>query len=402
MHETVHESPRNKVWAEFLFSRVIVLMISRARHGDTEAYFEAVARSFAAGTPYGEDGFGYPALAFFFVALPWLLGARTLQLYVPFYRAQCFAVDAALFYLLSRRLSYPALLAYIIATAILGDLLYHRLDLLLGGLLVAALVLEERGSTRLGSITLGAAAAFKVIPLLLVPAWLGWRCRRSLAEALGAALFLGLGLALPMGLGCFLWGADALFFLREHGERGIQLESTWASLGFLLTELGHPGETYFAAGSHNLSTPFEGAFTKTSHLLGAAAGLWGGVLAARLSRAGAPLVLPAGATLGAAMAASKVFSPQFFLFFLPLLLWSRDKVRRSIRPLLLALAVACCALTAWVYPHHEAELVALSPVATLPLAARNALFLVIAGLLQVEAWRAGGGQAHLARAEETP
>ena len=55
----------------------------------------------------------------------------------------------------------------------------------------------------------------------------------------------------------------------------------------------------------------------------------------------------------------------------------------------MALAVACSALTTWVYPYHEKELVALSATATIPLIARNLLFACLVALLQIEAWQAG-------------
>jgi hypothetical protein len=149
------------------------------------------------------------------------------------------------------------------------------------------------------------------------------------------------------------------------------------------------GTTYFAAGSFNLSTPLEGLFTTLSHIGALAASLWGGVLALRVARRGAPPILALTSTLGALILLSKVFSPQYLLFFLPLLAWSFESMTPGVRHSAMALSVGTCLLTTWVYPYHEKELVALSGIATLPLMARNAVFFALVALLQVHAWRCG-------------
>ena len=379
-----------QLWAEFLFSRVLVFVVSRTDYGDMQSYLEGVSRWATKGTPYGEDGFGYPALAILFVSIPWLFGATRFELYVPFYRAQCFLADALLFHLLSRRCSRPVILAYIVSTAVLGNLLYHRLDIVLGLLLVTALALEARGSLRLASFTLGASIAFKVIPVFLLPAWLLWARRRSLRAALGALACVLLGAGSPMALAYAFWGREAIFFLGTHAVRGVQIESIWASIEIPLMELGLlSGKTYFGAGSFNLSTPLEGVLITASHMGVLAAALWGGVLAHRLARRGGPFILALASTLGALILLSKVFSPQYLLFFLPVAAWSFDSMTPARRRLAMGFTVAICALTTWVYPYHGKELVALSAVATVPLIARNALFALLVLLLELEAWRAG-------------
>ncbi len=387
MEKQIPDFRPGRLWAEFLFSRVLVFMLSRSNYGDIPGYLESVSRSIAKGTPYGEGGFGYPVLAFLFVATPCLFGLTKFDPYYPFFRAQCFAVDVLLFHLLSRRCTRETLLVYIVCTTLLANLLYQRLDIVLGCFLILTLTLETRGSWKLASLTLGASIAFKIIPLLLVPAWLGWRLRRSFREVLVALAFVALGTGIPMGVAYFLWGKEAIFFMSAHAERGIQVESTWASLEIAWMEFGLRGKTYWSAGSYNLSTPLEGAFTIASHFAGAAAALLGGLIAVRLARRGGPFVLAISSTLGAMILASKVFSPQYLLFFIPMAAWSLDTMRGGLRRLAVVLTIGCCGLTTWVYPYHEKELVALSAVATVPLILRNALFALLVVLLQVHAWR---------------
>jgi hypothetical protein len=395
------DDPRTRsLWAEFFLSRVLVFVVSRENYGDMHAYFDGVLRLVSKGSPYGADGFGYPALAFLFVSIPWILGGKTFQLYYPLYRAQCFVIDVVVFLLLSRRCTRSSLLVYIVCTTLLGNLLYHRLDILLGCLLFLALLLEARGQWKLAALTLGASIAFKIIPLLLVPAWLASAMRRSLKEAFGALGFVALGAAGPMAVACSLWGGDALFFLSGHAERGVQIESTWASVEIALMPFGLEGKTYMGSGSFNLSTPLEPLFTRLAQVVAAAAGLWGAVVASRLALRRGPLVLAAASTLGACMLAGHVFSPQFLLFFLPMLMWASDSMGPTLRRVTMGLAFGCCALTTWVYPYHERDLVALMPVATVPLVARNVTFAFLVVLLQVHAWQMGRPQNRAAVNEE--
>jgi uncharacterized membrane protein len=87
-----------------------------------------------------------------------------------------------LFSLLRRRCSRQSLLVYIAATTLLPHLIYQRLDIMLGCLLVMVCILEVRGFPKLAGFTLGAAIAFKVVPVLLVPAWAAWTIRRGCAS----------------------------------------------------------------------------------------------------------------------------------------------------------------------------------------------------------------------------
>lgn len=380
------------LWAEFLVSRVLILVVTRAAHGDVPAYFDGMSRIVSRGSPYGEGGFGYPVLAALFVSIPAVFGITKIELYRPFYRAQCFAVDVLLFYLLARRCSRSALLVYLLCTTLLGSILYDRLDIVLGCLLFVALLLERGERSALGSLALGASVAFKVIPVVLLPVWLASAVCRSWRSAVGAAILVALGVAAPFGAGYFLWGEDALLFMRAHAARGVEVESTWATLqiGAALSGSGAPQETYLASGSYNLKTPHESVFVTISHGLVALAALWGAVLSIRLSRRGRPIIPAWNATLGACILSSKVFSPQFLLFFLPTLVWSLGSMSRGVRRATVALACAACALTTWVYPYHEGDLVALRAVATVPLIARNVCFFALVLVLQLDAWRAGG------------
>jgi hypothetical protein len=98
--------------------------------------------------------------------------------------------------------------------------------------------------------------------------------------------------------------------------------------------------------------------------------------------------------------ASKVFSPQYLLFFFPVLALSLGSLSTTLRHMVMALTVAISLLTTWVYPYHEKELGELLGVATIPLIARNALFSLLVLLLQIEAWRRGRPEPQVIRVPE--
>jgi len=114
---------------------------------------------------------------------------------------------------------------------VLGGLLYTRYDLLPTALAAGSLALVLRGRERAAGVALGAAIAAKLYPLLLVPL-LGafvWRSRgRAAAVRGGIALALTVAVAfLPFVLVAPGGVRDSL---REQGARGLQAESTPASL----------------------------------------------------------------------------------------------------------------------------------------------------------------------------
>jgi hypothetical protein len=92
------------------------------------------------------------------------------------------------------------------------------------------------------------------------------------------------------------------------------------------------------------------------------------------------------AVLTAAMALSKVLSPQYFLFLLPVLLalpTPRDKVASIANWLLIATIYI---LTGLIFPWWYEDLVALKPAAEFMLILRNELLLGLAVSLGWRAW----------------
>ncbi len=324
--------------------------------------------------PEGTTLVEYPPLALAFVAAvnvglpsstdpedPALLAA-----YAGRYRALAFAADLAVLAMLgllvgragALRAAAPGwrwadawrLAVYGAGGVAIYYILYDRLDVFEGALLLASLLALIRGWWVAALLVLAVAIDFKVYPAVLAPLWLvaslpaaalaDWRHRARPLAGLLARRMLLLGGAVVALLLPFLavQGPDALQFVTFNAQRGIQLESVSASLLMLLQVVGQPLQTVARYGAYEVVSPLSPALTFASIpltlLAGAVVGalfLRGAVTVAgaaeppaapdeRLVATIAPdlLVLAAVAMLLAVLVMAKVLSPQYFLWLLPL------------------------------------------------------------------------------------
>ena len=166
-----------------------------------------------------------------------------------------FAVDLAilaLVYFLARRL-YPdesqrvrvaRLGLYVAATTAGGLILFDRQDLAVGLFAVGALAAVLRGWSVAAYAILTVGAAYKLVPVLLLPVFVlafaamrsapGATPRRFLLAMVKESLVAGVVLAMYPLLSYWLWGERSFVFLTFHSARGLQLEAPATWLVFLL------------------------------------------------------------------------------------------------------------------------------------------------------------------------
>jgi hypothetical protein len=226
----------------------------------------------------------------------------------------------------------------------------------------------------LGYASLGFGAAAKFVPALAtVPLALA---RRGAAR--GYAVFFGI-LALFFAPALLLGGGGFLQGLAYHANRGLQAESLAASI---LIKLGRVNEFVIAYGAvevrgrgaelaGSLSLPLTGVLLLvTAFLL-----VWG-YSSGRSGLGTFPRY--AAALILAFMLGSKVLSPQYVIWLLPLVPLGAGGVAGI---LVSALFLAVCWTTTQVYPIHYADLLELRSPGPDLLLARNLLLLTLWGLL---------------------
>lgn len=249
---------------------------------------------------------------------------------------QLFAVDVLLLVLVhaaarrlypddSRGLGAARLGLYVAASAIFVPVWFDRLDTVVGVFVVGAVLAFAKDRRILAYSLLVAGAGFKLVPLLLLPVWVMAAASRESQEGRGflmrtvreaalAGTILTAGITLVALVG---GGWSAFRFLEPHAARGIQPESSYT----LPIVLADPGtRVIFSHGGFHLSgsladraVPFTSAALALL-LLASYAVAW------RASRIGSPAQLPMAAmlTLIAFLLGSKVGSPQYAIWLMPL------------------------------------------------------------------------------------
>jgi hypothetical protein len=225
--------------------------------------------------------------------------------------------------------------------------------------------------------SLGVGAAAKLVPALVAaPLALLHRERRALV--VGGAVFAGT-LALFLVPALVVGREGFLQSFEYHADRGIQIESVVASV---LMRLGYIERVLFQFGAHEVwgyGTAFWGSMSLP--VTGALLILTGAVaLRERLNGHFGAAQLPryAAAFLLAFMIGSKVLSPQYMIWLLPLIpLAARGLWGLAIS----AIFLAACWTTTQVFPFHYEELYRGEAPAINVLLGRNILLVVLWGLM---------------------
>lgn len=285
-------------------------------------YGEAVAHG---GVPYRDFFFEYPPGALALIVPPAAAGGA----YVLAFKLAAAGLGAlavacvalTLTWLERPALQVSAATAFAALTpAALGQITVTRYDLLpavLTGLAVAGLV---SGRSRLGFAALGFAAAAKLYPLVLIPLAfvhvgrrLGWR---EAAASLGTAVAVFSAIVLPF---VALGPGGVRFSLSFQTSRPLHVESIGGALVLAAHHLGAYSATVVSSfNSQNLTGSFPDAVGLALVVAQALAvlGVW--LLFARSSGGSEELVVASAAGVAAVLAFSKLFSPQFVLWLLPL------------------------------------------------------------------------------------
>ena len=365
--------------------------------GDCGTYFRQGSAWWAGQVPYRDFPVEYPPAAVTVFAALAAVGSHSG--FRALFVLLMLAFDAACFALLLRQPARAGTWAYIAATALLFPVLYVRYDLLpaaatLGACLLLAPIAQppeeedlqsEPGSEALsrrrsaaGGGLLGLGVAWKLYPLLLVPflflsAFRGRRPLRVLLPA-GAAALAVVAVSFVPVLASGAGGA-VFSFLRYQGERGLQIESSYASLLLVVQSFVPLGLHHqFSHQAHDLAGPLASAIAPATRWLQLAAVLLASWVA---SRRRLPLARAAAAVVAAALTTANVFSPQFLIWLVPLTALALPSLDEGDRltPFLL---VAAAALTALIFPALYPRLLQGRVEAALPLLVRNGLLVVLA------------------------
>jgi hypothetical protein len=314
--------------------------IAEEQHGNYDDHLAGLRRLAAehpgVKLPYRDLKIGFPPLAVAMILLPRLCSSS-----LPAYRAAfgalatlCYLLSWWLGYLLARRMNSGLTLGDVARRAIwvtlaLGSIYTRRLDALPSLLALGALYTLATRRTLVAALLIIAGTLAKLFPILFVPVWLalllGWGApaRRRLYVLVGGlggvAVAGAVALLLTVGAAVAPLAAQLTLF----GQRPFQIEST---VGSLLLALRGGSGVVASYGSYNVGAPvwlsasWELVMLAAVAAIAFAAFLWArrhrGLDAAAETRA---LAYFSAATLVAILATSKVLSPQYLVWGVPLL-----------------------------------------------------------------------------------
>jgi hypothetical protein len=441
------------VWSAFLVSRILFLYVQlvvlpTSCDCDVRIYAR-YAKAFDLASDRGASLYDYcrpeyPHLALVFMAQPRQLmidddpdpisDPDGFELYRGLFRVEMALFDllafAILFWVVKRWFAHESawrrtkrLLMFVAGGLLLPTLLYSRLDLALGALVLLSLALLVSGRHYVWSFALLAVAInFKLVPVVLIPVWVvaslppaligSSRVRGGLVRLLavcGRRAAVAGALTVALAVPAYLSSAGrSLDFLAYHKERGLEIGSCYSSALLLLKPFRWPEHFGFGFGSLNIDGLGAPLLVQSAPLVTCCLLLAATAVSCRLllhhkytessstARQGSELL---AATAGCAVlvvsafiAGNKVFSPQYLLWLLPFIpLLPRSGFHGRLCTLAFAAACLLSTATMVVWQHHVVgdddwtdtvtSVPGPTPLGCALLIARNAAFLGLVVLL---------------------
>ena len=319
-----------------------------ARFRDVHVYQGYAERFLHGALPYRDVFVEYPPGAFAVFLPPAAFGASHYNAAFKTLMALCGAVTIVLVALVLAELgaSLPRIRVAVGLLALspiaLGPISLNTYDAWPALLTVLALWLLLRGWELPAFAVLGLAVSAKVYPLVLVPlaAWLVWRRAgtRRTALALGVLVLVAAAVVAPFAA----YAPHGVYeSFHSQAARGLQVESLGASLLLVLDRLGlyhaHVVETTGVAG-RNLTGGTADAVAAVLLVLEALAVATVWFLYARLGDLRGRLPLAFAAAVAGFLAFTKVFSPQYLVWLLPLVVAGGGAVAVGLTAVALVLA----------------------------------------------------------------
>lgn len=382
-------------------TRVLVVWLLLGRHAWVTGDLAYYATSLEAVSDVGLRGtlVEYPLPGVVVVAFPWLLAEWSggageyadLVLAVSLVADACFALLLARYGAVRHGGSgdRSGLLVWVLGLPLLGATAYARFDLVPGLFAGVGLLLLAR-HPRVAAAAAALATGLKLWPVVLLPALAARAAgRRAVVSVAG-----GLGILIA-GASLAAAGAERLLSpLTWQADRGLQVESvaaTPAMVGWVLLpqryQVGYAASNAFEVDGPGVDGLLAVAEVATLLLVPALGWLWVSAWRSGARLTADAVVWMALAAVATLMATSKVLSPQYLLWLLPLaasgvaLTGSRALRRWAV------VLLAATAATQVVFPERYLDLTTPGdgfPWGVLALALRNTLMVWLA----VTAWRA--------------
>ena len=370
------------------------------RVGSSEVERQLATQMLDGQVPYNDFFSEYPPLALLSFLIPALL-FPTQPAYGFFFAVEIFLLDLVVLFVMEKLASrfkmriWYVFGFYTLCLLAIGPIVTGRYDLLPAMLMPVALYAFVSGRNKTAWAVLALGVMAKIYPVIIAPFFALYLLRHRQYRQLTQGVTIFLGVLLALSLPWIVLNAEGFWqFISYHAERGLHAESSYASVLLVGQVMGLTQvEGALTYGSWNLSSPMADSLSQASSYVTVGLLLIIYALYTRLLWKKPDDAIAGTAMFGAGavelmlrysllailimLLGSKLFSPQFLIWLVPLLPLVMGRWRYA--PL--ALFLVAGGITQYIYPHHYIEFELGTLYLIIMLAIRNFLLVAMAILL---------------------
>jgi hypothetical protein len=381
--------------ALFIILQVFIFLILFAtyykiQYTATGIYFDYAGKVLNGQLPYRDFSLEYPPFSLVFFILPRLFTVNY-QIYAGIYQLEVLIgslIGLYIFYRIARRLGmapWKLLGPYTLCILAMGPIVAQQFDLFPAIMMLLALYFFWIGRHKTSWVMLGLGAMTKVFPVVIVPIFWVYYLRNHQFQRVWSGIVAFVVPCLILTIPLMVISFNSLWnLINYHAQRGIQIESIYGAFILLANQLGWTAEKLvFNFGSWHLSGQLPDTLARLSTYFGVLLLLIAYWFIFRqikpgksqFSRLGAYALLVVGITL----TTSKLLSPQYLIWLIPLapLVFSKWRV------MTLGVFVAIGILTYYIFPVQYLALLSQNEGPVIALFTRDVLIIVLTGLAVV-------------------
>jgi hypothetical protein len=319
----------------FVIAHLLILIllfhtVYKIQYSATGIYFDFASKVVDGNLPYRDFTFEYPPFSLLFFVLPRLLASTWLTFSI-YYQAEVLIFDIIgilIVYRIACKLGNPPwgpMAVYTLGVLAMGPIICQQYDIFPAVMSLLAVYLFWSGKHKTAWAILAMGAMTKIYPALIAPIFLIHYLRNGQWARLWQGLTMFGAVCLVILLPFLITSPASLRSLYDyHALRGIQLESAYSAFLLVAEKLNLiSGWTEFNHGAWNLMGAGVDFLTKIStYILGILlfAAYW---FIYRQTEKGQPRIRQTGAfsmlVVLITLFASKVLSPQYIIWLIPLL-----------------------------------------------------------------------------------
>jgi uncharacterized membrane protein len=373
------------ILAHILIFALIFHTIYKIQFSATGIYFDFASKVLHGELPYKDFALEYPPFSLFFFLLPRLF-ASTWLTFAVYFQVEVVIVDIIgllLIYSIARRLGrspYLWLSIYTVGILVMGPIVGQQYDIFPAVMSLAAVYFFWRGYHKTAWALVALGALTKIYPAVIAPIFLIYYLRNREYRQIWTGVITFAAVILIILLPFLVIAPASLWTLYSyHGQRGLQLESIYSA--FLMAGDKSAVATGFSYGSWNLTGATADAIAKLSTYITGVFLLISYWFMYSLTKKGRPNILQVGTfsllAVLVTLITSKVLSPQYIIWLVPLLPLCAGRWRFAIWPIFGVIGI----LTFYIFPVHYNELIYLESWAVRVLLIRDALLIVMTVLV---------------------